>query len=343
VETGVLRKTKGVSMSKDPAFLFYPNDYLGGTMGMTFEMKGAYIDLLIFQFNNHQFTESQAKQVVGSLWDNIKHKFTKEDEEHYYNERLRIEKEKRQNYTESRRQSRLKCDEDNVRIYLLKDLDNGLFKIGSSVNPTRRYNEITNQTKSVTGSSDNRNYKLTWYSEPTIRKIENELHNLFQDKRIEGEWFKITNTDIYEIKSIIEKTYVKSGETYVERTMQRTGNENENKDKIKDKILHLDAVLLTDIEYQKLITKYGKQSTEKAIEILNNAIMSKGYKYKSHYHTIIGWPMKEAQGGNNGTGNATFKRQIRTERDAINEAACDEADRIARDYYAKHPPADGNT
>jgi len=26
-------------MSKDPAFLFYPNDYIGGTMGMTFEEK----------------------------------------------------------------------------------------------------------------------------------------------------------------------------------------------------------------------------------------------------------------------------------------------------------------
>lgn len=292
-------------MSKDPAFLFYPNDYLGGTMGMTFEMKGAYIDLLIFQFNNHHFTEAQAKAIVGTLWEGIKHKFTQEGGEYYYNERLRTEKEKRQNYTESRRQARLKCDEDNVRIYLLKDLDNGLFKIGSSVNPARRYNEITNQTKSVTGSSENRNYKLTWYSEPTLRKVENEVHELFKNKRIEGEWFKITNSDICEIKSIIEKTYVNDNGTYVKRTMQRTGNENENenKDIIKDKILHLDTVFLTENEYQKLLTKYGSDKTEKAIDILNNAIMSKGYKYKSHYHTIIGWPMKEAQGGNNGTGN----------------------------------------
>lgn len=51
----------------------------------------------------------------------------------------------------------------------------------------------------------------------------------------------------------------------------------------------------------------------------------------------------ETRGGNNGTGNATFKRQIRTERDAINEAACDEADRIARDYYLKHASTNGNT
>lgn len=96
-------------MSKDPAFLFYPNDYLGGTMGMTFEMKGAYIDLLIFQFNNNHFTEAQAQQVLNicftRVWDMLKSKFKNEGEngEFYYNERLRIEVEKRKAFTESRK------------------------------------------------------------------------------------------------------------------------------------------------------------------------------------------------------------------------------------------------
>ena len=93
-------------MSKDPAFLFYPNDYLGGTMGMTFEQKGAYIDLLIFQFNNHHFTEEQAKQVLSicfaNAWQVLKKKFKKEGE-FYFNERLRTEVDKRKAYTESRR------------------------------------------------------------------------------------------------------------------------------------------------------------------------------------------------------------------------------------------------
>lgn len=194
-------------MSKDPAFLFYPNDYLGGTMGMTFEQKGAYIDLLIFQFNNEHFTEEQAKQVLSicfaGAWQVLKNKFKKEGE-FYFNERLRTEVDKRKAYTESRRI--------------------------------------------------------------------NALHPKKQ-----------------------RKAYAKH---------MGNENENENRDIIKDKILHLDAVLLTEIEYQKLITKYGQDKTEKSIDILNNAIMSKGYKYKSHYHTLIGWPMKEAQGGNgNGNGN----------------------------------------
>lgn len=85
----------------------------------------------------------------------------------------------------------------------------------------------------------------------------------------------------------------------------RLKNKEEDKDKdiIKNKpskIQFLDTVFLLPEQHQKLIEKYGKQLTDKAIEILNNGIMSKGYKYKSHYHTLLLWPMKEAQGGTNG-------------------------------------------
>ena len=45
-----------LTQMKDPAFLFYPNDWIGGTMGMTFEEKGAYMELLILQFNRGHMT-----------------------------------------------------------------------------------------------------------------------------------------------------------------------------------------------------------------------------------------------------------------------------------------------
>jgi uncharacterized protein YdaU (DUF1376 family) len=206
-------------MSKDPAFLFYPNDYLGGTMGMTFEMKGAYIDLLIFQFNNHHFTEAQAKQVLSicfaSVWEVLKNKF-KKDGEFYFNERLRQEIDKRKAFSESRR-----------------------------INALHEKKPRKAKSKAYAKHMGNEN--------------ENENRDIINNKFIK-------NTP--------------------------------------EKSLFLDAVLLTENEHQKLISKYGQDKTEKSIEILNNAIMSKGYKYKSHYHTLIGWPMKEAQGGNgNGSGN----------------------------------------
>ena len=80
---------------------------------------------------------------------------------------------------------------------------------------------------------------------------------------------------------------------------------NKEKDILPKKVKFLDSVYLADDEYQKLLAKYGKEQTDKAIEILNNGIMAKGYKYKSHYHAVIGWPMKESQGGNgNGSGRS---------------------------------------
>ena len=88
-------------MSKDPAFLFYPGDWLGGTLGMTLQEKGAYMELLIYQFNNNTFTEAHAKRVLNvcfaDVWHNIRHKF-KTDGTYYWNERLNIEKERRANY-----------------------------------------------------------------------------------------------------------------------------------------------------------------------------------------------------------------------------------------------------
>lgn len=83
---------------------------------------------------------------------------------------------------------------------------------------------------------------------------------------------------------------------------------------IKKKTKYLDCVLLYETEYQTLISKFTQEKTDKAIEILNNAIQSKGYKYKSHYHTIIGWPMKEAMGGNNGNGTASSTGKVNSEK-----------------------------
>jgi uncharacterized protein YdaU (DUF1376 family) len=90
-------------MSKDPAFLFYPNDYLGGTMGMTFEEKGAYLELLMLQFNRGHMTEHMIGHTVGQLWKNIKDKFIQDPTGLWYNVRLDEEKSKRMAFTQSRR------------------------------------------------------------------------------------------------------------------------------------------------------------------------------------------------------------------------------------------------
>ena len=79
-------------------------------MGMPFKVKGCYIDLLILQFNNGKFTLAQAKHMLSTCfevaWPMLEQKF-KLDGEYYYNERLKLEIDKRKNFTESRRNNGL--------------------------------------------------------------------------------------------------------------------------------------------------------------------------------------------------------------------------------------------
>lgn len=64
------------------------------------------------------------------------------------------------------------------------------------------------------------------------------------------------------------------------------------------KKLFLDAVYLSDEEHAKLVERFGRDPTDRLIEDLNNGIMSKGYKYNSHYHTILTWDRKDRRSGN---------------------------------------------
>jgi uncharacterized phage protein (TIGR02220 family) len=92
-------------MSTDPAFLFFPNDYLGGTMGFSCEQHGAYLLLLIYQFNNGPFSPEKAATIVGALlFESIRHKFVEKDG-CICNARLMQEIEKRKEFSDSRREN----------------------------------------------------------------------------------------------------------------------------------------------------------------------------------------------------------------------------------------------
>ena len=103
--------------------------------------------------------------------------------------------------------------------------------------------------------------------------------------------------------------------------------------------------------WQKLNTK--RPLLETIIEAINKQIAwrkNANGEFRPEWKNPATWLNKgcwddecKSTGGNNGTNHGTFRKQIRTERDAINEAACDEADRIAKDYYAKHASTDGHT
>lgn len=109
-------------MAKDPAFLFYPGDWLQGTMGMTFEEKGAYFELLIFQFNTGKFTKASARQVLSicsaSVFEKVIQKFDT-DGTFFWKQRLTDEIERRKKFSESRRNNAKsnKSPKNKVKAY----------------------------------------------------------------------------------------------------------------------------------------------------------------------------------------------------------------------------------
>lgn len=104
-------------MAKDPAFLFYTSDFLTGTMTMTNEQVGKYIRLLCLQHQKGVIPEKDMIFICGSsVEDNsdIYSKF-KKNGVGFYNERLRIEVEKRAAYSASRSANRLKGKEKGYK------------------------------------------------------------------------------------------------------------------------------------------------------------------------------------------------------------------------------------
>lgn len=95
-------------MAKDPAFLFYPNDWLGGTATMDMASRGCYISLLVAQFNDGFLSEKSIKKVLGKHykkeWPTLQKKFIKTDAGLFFNERLKEEQEKRAAHSAKQKQ-----------------------------------------------------------------------------------------------------------------------------------------------------------------------------------------------------------------------------------------------
>lgn len=95
-------------MAKDPAVLFYTQDFLVGTLMFSYEQKGKYIHLLCLQHQKGKLTDKDMRNVLDEEDFEIAEKFIKESDGNWYNIRLREEAEKRKKYAESRRNNRTK-------------------------------------------------------------------------------------------------------------------------------------------------------------------------------------------------------------------------------------------
>ena len=102
---------------KDPAVLFYFQDFLVGTEFMTDEEVGQYIRILCHQADKGALSGKKLLRIckTDTIPDAIKEKLLVDENGNYYQKRMQIEREKRVLYTESRRKNRTK-KEDNICI-----------------------------------------------------------------------------------------------------------------------------------------------------------------------------------------------------------------------------------
>ena len=185
---------------KNPAVLLYTSDFITGTLFMTNEEVGAYIRLLCMQHQKGHLSTEEIKHICknDNIFNSIIIHFKKDKKGFYYNERMDLEKEKRQKYSESRSNNRKKVDNDNTCIYLMLNKKNNIFKIGSSNNTKRRLLEIRNYYK-------NKDIYLYAHCENKPQSLEKELHELYKDKWCYDEWYKLSKKDIEQLDKIIDK------------------------------------------------------------------------------------------------------------------------------------------
>jgi hypothetical protein len=94
-------------MSKDPAVLFYTSDFITGTLTMTDSQRGKYIILLCLQHQQGYLTKEDMLNICKTYDEKIYSKFIQDNLGYFYNERMKIESEKRKNYCESRRKNKV--------------------------------------------------------------------------------------------------------------------------------------------------------------------------------------------------------------------------------------------
>jgi uncharacterized protein YdaU (DUF1376 family) len=152
-------------MGKDPAFLFYSDNFLTGTMFFTDEQVGKYIRLLCAQHLTGHLNEKDMLLICKTHDSGIWSKFLVDGEGKFYNERLENEIFKRRKYTESRSKNKLgKTKTDKVKDNpLKKSYDNHM----GNGNGIGNINGDENENKGGAGGKLTRDEQLAVYEKFT--------------------------------------------------------------------------------------------------------------------------------------------------------------------------------
>jgi uncharacterized protein YdaU (DUF1376 family) len=107
---------------KDPAFLFYPQDFLVGTYHMSNEQVGMYIRLLANQHQTGHLTEKLISKVCdGNIDEEVMAKFRIDSEGKWYNVKLDDEIARRKSDAERQRENANKRWKKDAKVDANKD------------------------------------------------------------------------------------------------------------------------------------------------------------------------------------------------------------------------------
>lgn len=130
-------------MAKDPAFLFYSQDFYTGVAVLNWEDRGKFISILCLMHQQGRMSEETIRFLVGSISDNLRSKFSIDEKGLWFNARLELEATKRNAFTESRRNNGEKGGRPKTKKPKGKATQN--HKVNHTDNRMEDANEIVNE------------------------------------------------------------------------------------------------------------------------------------------------------------------------------------------------------
>lgn len=125
-------------------------------------------------------------------------------------------------------------------------------------------------------------------------------------------WNKYQDNDKQDDKQMINKRETTDKQVITNKNVKNDKNvkNNSKKENIKEKVeeqkIHFaEFVSMTNADYEKLISTYGKEFADQCINVLDNYKGSKGKTYKSDYRAILSWVVDKVKEN----GQRQFKNQ----------------------------------
>lgn len=103
-----------------------------------------------------------------------------------------IQKHRQERIRDQEERKRNKQSKESTNIYVMRNERNGFVKIGRSKAPLDREATLQSEDPEIT----------LLFHFPAPVQVETQLHAIYQDRRIRGEWFRLTDDEIQAVREL---------------------------------------------------------------------------------------------------------------------------------------------